>query len=293
MYWYVSAYVHKHGLLIFSAVVMGAILFSVFYRVLLSVSQFKKTTHVGRVGSVTLATIPRDIQDKISNGLTTLDDAGNPTPDLAERWSVEDDGKTYRFILRKGLKWHDGKELQPEDIVYNFTDTQVVITKNEVIFKLKEAFSPFPMVVSQPMFREVRKRKWLIFSNASILGTGQYKVVQMKNEGGQVREIEIESQYERFVYRFYPTEERAILAYKRGEVDLLEDMSGIDALQTWSRTTITTSVRKDQYIAVFFNVGNELFEKTVRQALNYASQKPIGEEHVETSSFCSKTTPQY
>lgn len=298
IYWYVSAYVHKHGLLIFGAVVVGAILFSVFYRVVLSVSQFKKTTHVGRVGAVTLATIPRDIQEKISSGLTKVDDAGNPSPDLAERWSVEDDGRTYRFILRRGIKWHDGKELQPEDIAYNFTDTQVVVTKNEVIFKLKEAFSPFPMVVSQPIFREVRKRKWLLLSDAIILGTGQFKVVQMKNEGGQVREIEIESQYERFVYRFYPTEERALLAYKRGEVDLLEDMSSIDALQEWSRTTITPLVRKDRYIAIFFNTGNELYEKTVRQALNYALQKPVGDERVETpidprSWAYNKTVKEY
>ena len=38
-------------------------------------------------------------------------------PQMAEKWSVSDDGKTYTFVLRDGLKWHDGTPVTAEDCV--------------------------------------------------------------------------------------------------------------------------------------------------------------------------------
>lgn len=40
-------------------------------------------------------------------------------PNLAEKWSVSDDGKTYTFNIRKGVKYHDGTELKASDIAYS------------------------------------------------------------------------------------------------------------------------------------------------------------------------------
>ncbi len=297
-YWYASAYASKHGWLIIAAILAGGILFSVFYRVFVMVSQLKRTQYIGEVGVVTLATLPREIQSKLSDGLTTVEENGDVLPLLADRWIVEDDGKTYRFLLKKGILWQDGRELTPKDVVYNFSDTQIIATDHEVIFKLKEPFVPFPSVVSQPLFREVKKRRLLMFTETHIVGTGSYKFMRMRQEGGRIIELEIESPNERLVYRFYATESQAILAYKKGEIDHVNNLTHIDALDVWKRTKITPTLRKDKYVAIFFNLNNPMFEKTVRQALNYAIPKVVGEERAETpidprSWAYNKTVKEY
>lgn len=41
------------------------------------------------------------------------------TPDLAERWEQSGDGKTVTFSIRKGVKWHNGRDLTAQDIAWN------------------------------------------------------------------------------------------------------------------------------------------------------------------------------
>lgn len=40
-------------------------------------------------------------------------------PSLATGWTVSDDGMTYTFDIRKGVKFHDGADLTPEDVAYS------------------------------------------------------------------------------------------------------------------------------------------------------------------------------
>ena len=39
---------------------------------------------------------------------------------LATEWTVSADGKTYRFKIRKGVKFHNGNDLTPSDVEYSF-----------------------------------------------------------------------------------------------------------------------------------------------------------------------------
>jgi peptide/nickel transport system substrate-binding protein len=41
-------------------------------------------------------------------------------PELASSWSVTDGGRTYRFRLRRGVKWHDGQPFRAEDVKFTF-----------------------------------------------------------------------------------------------------------------------------------------------------------------------------
>jgi ABC-type transport system substrate-binding protein len=49
-------------------------------------------------------------------GLVDFDAEGKVRADLAERWTVEDGGKTYRFVLRQGARFHDGEEVTSDDV---------------------------------------------------------------------------------------------------------------------------------------------------------------------------------
>ncbi len=53
-------------------------------------------------------------------GLLKLDENGDPEAGQAESWEVSDDGLTYTFHLRDGLKWSDGSDLTAEDFVYSW-----------------------------------------------------------------------------------------------------------------------------------------------------------------------------
>ena len=46
-------------------------------------------------------------------------DASRLVPDVAERWTVSDDGKVYTFALKRGVRWHDGAPLTARDVAYN------------------------------------------------------------------------------------------------------------------------------------------------------------------------------
>jgi oligopeptide transport system substrate-binding protein len=53
-------------------------------------------------------------------GLMTLDRDGTPVEAQAESYTISDDGLTYTFKLRDGLKWSDGTEITAEDFVYSW-----------------------------------------------------------------------------------------------------------------------------------------------------------------------------
>ena len=52
--------------------------------------------------------------------LTRVDQEGRIVPGQAESWEVSEDGMTWTFHLRQGLKWSDGSDLTAADYVYSW-----------------------------------------------------------------------------------------------------------------------------------------------------------------------------
>ena len=52
-------------------------------------------------------------------GLTQVDRDGSVKPVLAESWTISDDGKTYTFKLRDGVKFHDGTDFNADDVKFS------------------------------------------------------------------------------------------------------------------------------------------------------------------------------
>jgi peptide/nickel transport system substrate-binding protein len=47
-------------------------------------------------------------------------DTLQPTPNLATRWDVSPDGKTYTFALKQGVRWHDGQPFTADDVKFSY-----------------------------------------------------------------------------------------------------------------------------------------------------------------------------
>ncbi len=57
---------------------------------------------------------------KLFNGLVRLNDELEIVPDIAERWEISVDGLRYRFYLKKGVMFSNGREVRANDFKYSF-----------------------------------------------------------------------------------------------------------------------------------------------------------------------------
>jgi oligopeptide transport system substrate-binding protein len=61
------------------------------------------------------------VGQQLFDGLVQFDQTLSITPALAQFWVASRDGLTWTFALRKGVKFHHGREVTADDVVYSFT----------------------------------------------------------------------------------------------------------------------------------------------------------------------------
>src|SRR3989454_8575511 len=85
-------------------------------------------------------------------------------PDLAKSWTISEDGLTYTFYLREGVKFHDGSPLTAEDVVASFNHILFpppgVLSPRQGLFDaVKEVVATGPLTVE---FRLTEPRGFLL-----------------------------------------------------------------------------------------------------------------------------------
>ena len=61
------------------------------------------------------------VAQQLFDGLVQLDQTLTISPALAQFWKASRDGLTWTFTLRKGVKFHHGREVTAEDVAYSLT----------------------------------------------------------------------------------------------------------------------------------------------------------------------------
>ncbi|NLN16790.1 MAG: ABC transporter substrate-binding protein [Firmicutes bacterium] len=139
----------------------------------------------------------REVGMHIFESLVTFDENFAVVPMLAESWDISPDGLVYTFYLRKGVPFHNGKEMKAEDVwasVVRFLEVSPrkgelanleevkVIDDYTVEFRLSQPTGPFLAALANPiaqlaiMPREAVEGKPA--RQAEIIGTGPYKFVE-------------------------------------------------------------------------------------------------------------------
>ncbi|MER8439271.1 ABC transporter substrate-binding protein [Mesorhizobium sp. M1312] len=65
------------------------------------------------------AAIDEVLYANVFEGLTRIGPNGEVMPDLAESWTISDDGKVYTFKLHTGVKFHDGTDFNADDVKFS------------------------------------------------------------------------------------------------------------------------------------------------------------------------------
>jgi peptide/nickel transport system substrate-binding protein len=87
----------------------------------------------------TTAVITQEIAFHIYEGLFTYDAKFAPTPMLAESHTMTPDGRRYTFALRKGVRFHTGKEMTSADVVASLNRWGKVATTGKAVWRAVEA----------------------------------------------------------------------------------------------------------------------------------------------------------
>ncbi len=268
--WIIHGIFRRHYVTILASFVIGIIivLLGINFRAVQEKNSSKDHKSIGLSGAYTPTTLPANIQRLISSGLTDLTTNGEVVPSLAKNWDVDREGKIYTFRLRDDIYWHDGKKFTAYDVNYNLRDVEITPRSDtELEVKLKEPFAPLPSFLSKAIFRKGH------------IGTGSYKIEAIKFKGDVISYLKLTSALSdlpELDIRFYPSESVAQMAFKLGEVDVLDEIIDPSPFKDWNTVTIKDNEKYTRFVGLFFNNNADaLKEKEFRQALSFAIEKPV------------------
>ncbi|MCA1606433.1 MAG: ABC transporter substrate-binding protein, partial [Acidobacteria bacterium] len=244
----------------------------------------------------------------IFSGLVAHDFNLNPVPDLAQRWEVSLDGKTYTFHLAPEAVFHDGAPVTSADVKFTFEQllmkyhsrTRTSVGDNleqvstpdahTVVFQFRRPYAAFLQLIDASNAPVMPKHLYegtdpLTNSrNTNPVGSGPFKLQEWQ-KGNHLTLVKNPRYFkpgkpylDRVVYKVMPTGALATIAFERGEVDYLMGASPLDIarLRAMPGVVVTTKGREG-FAGVETFIPNltraPLSDLRVRKAIAHAIDK--------------------
>ena len=255
-----------------------------------------------------LSDTDRDLSTLIYAGLTRPAADGTLIPDIAERYTISDDGTEYNFVLRDDARFHDGVPLTADDVVFTVELAQDSAIKSprradwdgvrvekvndrEVRFILNRPYAPF---LENTTMGILPRHIWLNVSpqefafsnfNTQPIGSGPFKLKKIKYNSSGIPEyydLRAFKSYtlgrpfiDKFLVHFFANEDDLVRAYSSGTITSLSAISSNALQDTLSDRSQLLQEAFPRIFAVFFNQNrNHVFaDKDVRLALEMLLDK--------------------
>ena len=221
-------------------------------------------------------------------------------PSLATSWKALSDTQ-WEFKLRKGVKFHNGETMTPDDVKYSFERVldqkkkspqygnvraikEIRIVDPETIHIITD--KPFPLLLERLVFFPIVPKKHVeavgdqAFGTTSPVGTGPWKFVEWKRD--QLIRLEAFDQHWRgkppfkhLIIRAIPEIATQVAEMKTGGVDLIRNLSAdlIQELKSHLQTYVSSApILRVHYVEFDMRVP-PFDKKLVRQAANQAVDK--------------------
>ncbi len=244
----------------------------------------------------------------IFSGLLAHDFQLNPVPDLAERWDVSPDGRTYTFYLATKAVFHDGVPVTSEDVRFTFEQlllkyhsrTRTSIGDNlrhidtpdphTVVFIFEKPYAAFLKLVDVTNAPVMPKHLYEGTDpltnphNTNPIGSGPFKLQEWL-KGDHLTLVRNDSYFktgkpylDRLVYKVMPTAALATIAFERGEVDYLLGASPLDIARLKNMPgVVVTDKGREGFAGVETFIPNitraPLSDLRVRRAIAHAIDK--------------------
>jgi peptide/nickel transport system substrate-binding protein len=204
--------------------------------------------------TATSAAIPRVVYGNVLEGLVRIERDGKIVTALASEYRISKDGKEYTFLLKKGVKFHDGKPFDAEDVKFTFErlmdpktnipnikyyrdiESVEVVDSQTVKFKLKNVNSMFLFNLARPDSIVINKQTADRLKTAPV-GTGPFKFVEWVR-GDRVVLAKFEEYHrkglpylDRVTFKFIGDPSAQIASLRAGDIDVIGyDVSPENAL---------------------------------------------------------------
>lgn len=250
----------------------------------------------------------RDISSLLFSGLVRPREDGKFAPDLAESFSIDEEGLTYKFTLRENLKFHDGTKITADDVVFTISkmkDPEIKSPKRAewegvevssegekiVTMKLKRPFSGLLEnasvgIIPKHIWKDLNAEEFTFSGeNISPVGSGPYfvdSIEKTKNGIPKIYHLKYFSKYQpksafikNIEIKLYPGEQEMITAFNSEEIDMMGGISSEEAKKISELGFRVERMKMPRIFGVFFNQNHEtvLAEIEVRKALEMTTPK--------------------